>query len=330
MIITRAPFRISFFGGGTDYPSWFKRNGGAVLSSSIDKYCYLTCRYLPPFFEHKYRIVYSKIESCKSIDEIRHPGVREVIRFLKINGGLEVHHDGDLPARSGMGSSSSFVVAFLHAIYALKGKMVSRKQLAKESTYLEQNIMNETVGNQDQVAAAYGGLNHIVFPTKGETEVRPVTISPERASELNDNLCLFFTGVKRYSSDVAKTYVNKLEGKEKQLRLMTDMVNQGLAILNGNGPIEQFGNLLHEAWQVKRSLSRSISNPEIDKIYQTARNAGALGGKITGAGAGGFILLFVPPTKVNAVRNALKGLIYVPFKFESSGSQVLFYDPLDR
>jgi D-glycero-alpha-D-manno-heptose-7-phosphate kinase len=327
MIISRTPFRISFFGGGTDYPAWYRQHGGAVLATTIDKYCYLTCRYLPPFFEHRFRVVWSKIESCQTIDEIVHPAVREVLRYLHIDRGVEIHHDGDLPARSGMGSSSSFTVGLLHALYALKGCMPSKQQLAMESIYLEQELLQETVGSQDQVLAAYGGFNHITFLPNGEISVRPMTLTPQRIEELNSHLMLFYTGIKRTASDIAEGYIQNIKSKEQLLRTMSDMVNEGIAIIINGQEITYFGKLLHEAWQAKRSLSSKVSNSYVEEIYDQAISAGAIGGKLTGAGGGGFLLLFVPPAKRRNVREQLQKLLYVPFKFEGSGSQIIFFDP---
>jgi len=326
MIISRTPFRISFFGGGTDYPAWYRKHGGAVLATTIDKYCYLTCRHLPPFFEHRFRVVYSKIEDCQTVDEIAHPAVRGVLRYLNIERGVEIHHDGDLPARSGMGSSSSFTVGLLHALYALKGHMPSKHQLAMESIYIEQELLKETVGSQDQVLAAQGGFNHITFLPSGKISVKPMTLPQETIEELNAHLMLFYTGVKRTASNVAESYVNDIESREQQLRLMSDMVNEGISILNSGQNISYFGKLLHEAWQAKRSLSSQVSNSYVDEIYNQALSAGAIGGKITGAGGGGFMLLFVPPPKQREVREKLNKLIYVPFKFEYSGSQIIFFN----
>ena len=326
MIISRTPFRISFFGGGTDYPAWYRQHGGAVLATTIDKYCYITCRYLPPFFEHRHCIIYSKMEYCQTIDEIAHPAVREVLRYLKVERGVEIHHDGDLPARSGMGSSSSFTVGLLHALYALQGRMVSKYQLAKESIYLEQDVLKETVGSQDQVLAAYGGFNHAAFLPNGDISVRPVTISPERMQELNSHLMLFYSGIKRTASNIAESYVNGIENKKRQLRLAKDLVDESISILNTGQDITRFGELLHEAWEAKRSLSAQVSNPYVDEIYNEATAAGAIGGKLLGAGGGGFFLLFVPPLRQNAVKERLNKLIHVPFKFEFSGSQIVFFD----
>src|SRR5262245_55986430 len=231
MIISRTPYRISFFGGGTDYPAWYRKHGGTVLATSIDKYCYLTARFLPPFFEHRIRVVYSKIENCHDIDEVAHPAVREILRFLRFDRGVEIHHDGDLPARSGIGSSSSFCVGLLHALYALQGRMPSKAQLAAESIRIEQELMQENVGSQDQVTAAYGGFNHIVFQPGGEISVRPVTISQQRMRELNDHLLLFFTGIKRTSSDVAQSYLKRMDANKRHLRIMKDLVDEAIGLL---------------------------------------------------------------------------------------------------
>ena len=325
MIISRTPYRISFFGGGTDYPAWYLKHGGAVLATTIDKYCYITCRYLPPFFEHKTRVVYSKVESCKSNEEIAHPSVREVLRYLNIDRGVEIHHDGDLPARSGMGSSSSFTVGLLHAFYALKGQMASKTQLATESIHIEQEILKETVGSQDQMSAAHGGFNVIEFSQSGGISVRPMTISRNRIEELNLHLMLFYTGIIRTASNIAESYVNNIENGKRQFRIMNDLLEESVSILSKHRNINEFGELLHEAWQAKRSLSNKVSNSDVDEVYDLARSAGAIGGKLTGAGGGGFMLLFVPPEKQMKVKEKLSGLIYVPFKFESSGSQIVFF-----
>lgn len=327
MIICRTPMRVSFFGGGTDYPAWYRNHGGSVLATTIDKYSYITCRYLPPFFEHKYRLVYSRMENCRQLDEIEHPAVREVVRYMKITRGLEIHHDADLPARSGMGSSSAFTVGLLHALYALTGRMATKRQLAVESVEIEQDILKETVGSQDQVQAAYGGFNHITFQPSGEIVVNPVTVSSERFRELRSHLMLFYTGIKRTASEVASTYVGQIDEKKRHLRILSDLVAESRNILTSpNCDIAAFGHLLHEAWQTKRGLSVSVSNSDVDSLYDEARRAGAIGGKLTGAGGGGFLLLFVPPDRHDVVRERLSKLIHVPFEFEYWGSQVLFAD----
>ncbi len=326
MIISRTPFRISFFGGGTDYPAWYRKHGGTVLATTINKYCYITCRYLPPFFEHRYCVIYSRMEYCQTIEEILHPAVRETLRYLDFERGLEIHHDGDLPARSGMGSSSAFTVGLLHALYALKGHMASKKQLASESIHIEQDILQETVGSQDQVLAAYGGLNQITFLPNGEVSVTPITIPSERMHELNSHLMLFYTGIKRTASNVAESYVNGIEERKRQLRIMKDLVDESISVLNSGQDIKGFGELLNEAWAFKRSLSSSVSNPEVDELFELAMSAGAIGGKLTGAGGGGFLLLFVPPERQERVRAKLNKLIHVPIKFEFLGSQIIFFD----
>jgi D-glycero-alpha-D-manno-heptose-7-phosphate kinase len=328
VIITRTPYRVSFFGGGTDYPAWFREHGGAVLGTAIDKYCYITCRRLPPFFEHKHRIVYSVIESVSSNDEIKHPAVRAALQWAKVTEGLEIHHDGDLPARSGLGSSSSFTVGLVHALDALRGEMTNKSQLAKAAIHIEQDLIGENVGSQDQVLAAYGGLNHIEFRADGTFDVTPVIVSRERKAELSAHLMLCFTGFSRFASDVAKSQLDNLAAKQQQLKRMRQMVDEGLAIFaNSSVPIQAFGELLHEAWQNKRSLSNMVTTPGIDHIYEAARDAGAIGGKLLGAGGGGFMLLFAKPERHAGIRERLSELIHVPFNFEDSGSRVVLYQP---
>ena len=326
MIISRTPFRISFFGGGTDYPDWYTKHGGSVLGTTIDKYCYINCRYLPPFFEHRICIVYSKVEHCQTIEEIEHPAVRETLRLLGVQRGVEIHHDADIPARSGVGSSSAFTVGLLNALYALKGQMVSKHRLAMESVHLEQEVLKETVGSQDQVLAAYGGLNHIVFHQSGEISVTPITVGADRMAELSSHLMLFYTGIKRTASSIARSFVPGIDDRRRQLRIMRDLVDESIAVISGDHDIAEFGELLHEGWMAKRSLSPDISNSDVDALYETARTAGAIGGKLIGAGGGGFFLLFVPPSRQSAVRASLNTLIQVPFKFEFSGSQIIFCD----
>lgn len=328
MIITRTPFRISFFGGGTDYPGWYREHGGAVLATTIDKYCYITCRRLPPFFDHKHRIVYSHIENVKHNDEIQHPAVRAVLNWAKVEDGMEIHHDGDLPARSGLGSSSSFTVGLLHALQALNGQMASKDALARDAIHVEQNIIGEHVGSQDQVSAAFGGFNRIEFHRNDSFDVAPVILPRHRRQELSDHLMLCFTGFSRIASDIAKSKIDNLQKRERELKLMRAMVDEAIALLQDESePIDSFGTLLDASWQYKRSLSDRVSTPEIDQIYQAAMDAGAGGGKILGAGGGGFLLLFVKPERQAAVRERLKDLIHVPFDFEDSGSRVVLYQP---
>ena len=327
MIISRTPFRISFFGGGTDYPGWFQQHGGAVLSTSFDKYCYITCRELPPFFDHKYRIAYSKVEHAKCIEDIEHPAVRAVMAETPCNYGIEVHCDADLPARSGLGSSSSFVVGMLHSLHALNGKRVTKEWLAKEAIRIEQNVLKETVGSQDQVAAAFGGFNVIRFFPDGQLSVEPVILPAHRKEELNGHLMLFFTGFSRFASEIARTKVANLSKKAEELHRMRRMVDEAVEVLSSPTDIRAIGELLHSGWECKRRLSDQVSNSYIDDLYARARFAGAIGGKLLGAGGGGFMLLFVEPERQQAVRQELGELIYVPFRFESSGSQVIYYQP---
>ncbi len=326
MIISRTPFRISFFGGGTDYPAWYRQHGGAVLAGTINKYCYLTCRYLPPFFQHRMRVAYSTIEEVRTIDEIKHPSARETLRFLNMARGVEIHHDGDLPGRSGMGSSSAFTVGLLNALYALQGRAVGKRQLATESLHIEQEMLQEMVGSQDQVCAAYGGLNRISFLTNGEFLVQPMTLTHARMDELTSHLMLFYTGIKRTAASVATSFVPSITERSSLLNTMRGCVDKGCDILNGTGDIAPFGGLLHEAWQAKRALSDKISNAQVDAAYDAARSAGALGGKLLGAGGGGFLLFFAPPSKHAKIKKQLGKLIHVPFKFEFGGSSVIFHE----
>ncbi len=328
MIISRTPFRISFFGGGSDYPVWFRENGGAVLATTIDKYCYITCRYLPPFFEHRYRIVYSRIENVCELSEIEHPSVRSVLDWLNCRQGLEIHHDGDLPARAGLGSSSSFTVGLLNAVNALYGRRISNEQLARDAIFVEQEIIRENVGSQDQISAAFGGFNKIEFRTDGDFKVSSVILSAEKVQMLQSHLMLFFTGISRTASDIAKTKMENLLNKYDEVTRMTQMVDEAIGILSRpTESVLDFGRLLDEAWSYKRRLSNKVSSPVIDAVYETAKKAGAIGGKLLGAGGGGFLLLFVEPERQMHVRECLANLIHAPFHFENSGSQIVLYQP---
>jgi len=347
MIISRTPFRISFFGGGTDYPLWFEKNKGAVLATAIDKYCYITCRYLPPFFDHKSRIIYSQMEHVHKVDEIDHPAVREVLRFLKIKKGVEIHHDGDLPARTGLGSSSSFTVGLLNSLYALKGVMPTKDRLAREAIYIEQVKCKDNVGCQDQTLAAYGGLNFIEFGGSNHLQVQKMTLTKKKLESFQNHFMMFFTGFHRKpskgskivdvtgdkkelkrttSSQIVSYQLQKIKENKQSYKDMYDMVLKGVDVLN-KGQLTEFGKLLHEAWLVKKSMSNKISTPRIDEIYNVAINAGALGGKILGAGGGGFIVFFAKPKDQKKIRQKLKGLLEIPVKFEDQGSQIIFYQP---
>jgi len=328
VIVTRTPFRISFFGGGTDYPAWYQEHGGVVLATTIDKYCYISCRYLPPFFEHKHRIVYSKIENVKSIAEIEHPAVRAVLGWAGCERGLEIHHDGDLPARSGLGSSSSFTVGLVNALCALDGKYISKEDLARKAIDIEQNIIGENVGSQDQISAAFGGFNRIEFRQNDTFQVSPIILSKKRLGDLQGSLMLYFTGFSRIASEIAKSKIDNFKNRVTELKRMGEMVEEAISILQApETPIDEFGKLLGQSWSYKRSLSNKVSTPEIDQIYEDALKAGATGGKILGAGGGGFLLLSVRPELQQKVRSRLARLINVPFNFENSGSRVVLYQP---
>jgi D-glycero-alpha-D-manno-heptose-7-phosphate kinase len=328
MIISRTPFRVSFFGGGTDYPGWYLENGGAVLATAIDKFCYISCRYLPPFFKYRYRIVYSNIELIENIGEIKHPAVRAVLGDMKMVDGLEIHHNGDLPARSGLGSSSSFTVGLINALKALKGEMSSNENLASQAIHVEQELLKENVGSQDQMTAAFGGFNKIIFNQNGTFNVNPLIISQAKFENLQSHMMLFFTGFERFSSDIAKEQIANIKDRAAELKALRQMVEEAVNLLsNKNNSVADFGRLLHEAWVCKRKMSSKITTPEIDEIYEAARGAGAVGGKLLGAGSGGFFLLFVPPELQRRVRERLQHLIYVPFKFEPTGSRIVLYQP---
>jgi D-glycero-alpha-D-manno-heptose-7-phosphate kinase len=329
MIITRTPFRISFFGGGTDYPAYYRDCGGAVLAPTINRFCYITLRNLPPFFEYKHRIVYSRTELESTIDNIKHPSVRECLRYMNIRKGLEIHHDGDLPARSGLGSSSSFTVGLLLALNAHKGRMISKRDLAEAAIYVEQEMIRENVGSQDQTMAAFGGLNVVRFSSANDGkhihQVEPLCLAQSRLDNLQNNLMLFFTGISRTASEVAGEQIAQTPQKKTELSNMQSMVEEAVKILNSED-FDDFGRLLHEAWMIKRSLTSKISNSQIDDLYQTGLKSGATGGKILGAGGGGFLLFYVRPDYQIQLKEKL-GLLHVPFRFDFSGSQIIFYDP---
>jgi D-glycero-alpha-D-manno-heptose-7-phosphate kinase len=326
MIISRTPFRISFFGGGTDYPIWYRENGGVVLNTTINKYCYISCRFLPPFFKYRYLIRYRLREQVNSISEIKHPSVRECLQFMRIEQGIEMVHTSDLPAQSGIGSSSAFTVGFLNSLYALTGRMVGKRQLASNAIYIEQDLIGETVGSQDQAAASFGGLNRIEFNGKENFLVQPVTVNQRKITELQNHLMFFFTGFPRTASEIASEQIQNTKSKTSELRAMKAMAEEGISILNnGREDIESFGRLLNESWKLKRSLSRRVSTDVIDEMYNTALKAGAIGGKLCGAGSGGFMLLFVPPRRQRIVRKSLKDLLHVPIQFETLGSQITLY-----
>lgn len=324
MIISQTPLRISFFGGGTDYPDWINQHGGKVISTTINKYIYLSCRVLPPFFNHKYRISYSKIDLAKNLKQISHRPVKEIIKYLKIKEGLEIHYEADLPAKSGMGSSSAFVVGLLNALYNFKNKIINKKFLAEKSIFIEQNLLKEIVGLQDQIATAFGGFNLIKFKKNKEFDVKKINIKKEITNKLNKNLFLLYTGIDRRANDIAKTYVKTLTNKNYQnLDFIMNSVDKALIYLK-NDKLDDFGYLLHESWVYKKQLSKKITNFKINYLYDKAIKSGALGGKLLGAGGGGFMLLYVPNLKHDIFRKFFRNEVFVPFKFENMGSQIIF------
>lgn len=326
MIISRTPFRISLFGGGSDYPAWFREHGGAVLGTAIDKYCYISVRRLPPFFEHKHRIVYSKIELVQDVAEIQHPAVRSVLTELGVSEGLEIHHDGDLPARSGLGSSSAFTVGLLNALHALEGRRLDARSLGAEAIRIEQDVLEEAVGCQDQIWAAYGGFNRIDFRPDGAFEVKPVPLSAERRAELEGSLLLVFTGLSRLAPDVAQGQIENIRRRNNaaQLRRLQEMVDEGYAIVaDERRPMAELGRLLHESWRLKRELAQGVSTPLVDEIYAAARESGAAGGKLMGAGGGGFMVFVVEPSRRARVAERLNGLVQVPVRLDREGSRIV-------
>lgn len=318
--------RISFFGGGTDYPAWFREHRGAVLATTIDKYCYLHCRYLPPFFDYRSRIVWSQIECVHDHADVTHPAIRGILQWLNLEAGLEIHHHGDLPARTGLGSSSSFSVGLLHALQALRGDAVSRRVLAEQAIHVEQEVLRENVGVQDQIQAAFGGFNRIDIAENGSFDVVPLRLPASRFAELQDHLLLIYTGLSRHASEIAGEQIASIGRKTAELRAMQAMVPEGERILGSRGSLLDFGRLLHDGWQLKRSLSSKVAPSFVNDIYEAARGAGAEGGKLLGAGGGGFMLIFVEPERRAAVLRALEKLLPVPFCFEATGTQLLRYD----
>ncbi len=328
MIISRTPYRISFFGGGTDYPAWYLKHGGKVLGTSINKYCYITCRELPPYFEHKHRIVYSKSETVNSLDEIQHPSVRAILKHFNIQKGLEIHYDGDVPSRSGMGSSSAFSVGLIKALHALEGRMISNREILKEALYIEQEVLKENVGSQDQSFAAYGGFNTIEFLSNGEILINPVIMKYEDLIAFQKKFMLFFTGISRFASEVAGEQIKNTQKNASELGRMMELVDEATAVLtNKRKDFRAFGKLLDETWKLKRTLSSKITNSQIDDMYNLALENGAIGGKLLGAGGGGFILFYVDPENQGNVKRALKDYLYIPFEFDFTGSEIVVYKP---
>lgn len=328
MVITSTPLRISFFGGGTDYPVWYRQYGGSVLATAINKRCYVTCRRLPPFFEYHSRVSYSKVENVRRNDAIEHPAVRGCLQFLGIEDGVEIHHVADLPARTGLGTSSAFTVGLLLGLYALQDRMRDKQALAADAIHVEQELLQEAVGAQDQVSAAFGGFNRINFRVDGSIEVKRVLTAQSRLAELEQHLALYFTGFSRTASEIAQEQVRMTPQRKRELDTMLQFVDEAESIITDPGrSLHEFGRLLHEGWQIKRSLTQKITNANIDEIYEAGLSAGALGGKLLGAGGGGFMLFFVPPERRQALRERLKKLLCVPFSFSNQGSHVVVYEP---
>ncbi len=327
MIISKTPFRMSFFGGGTDMPAFFNEHGGAVISTTFDKYCYVNVRHLPPFMPYYSELVYSKIERVNHIDDVEHPAIREAMRMLDMHE-IRLTYEGDLPARTGLGTSSTFAVGMLHAFYALKGKYADKRKLAEDAIILERERCKESGGWQDQIAAAYGGLNRIDFGNN-RFKVSPIIIHPDRKKLLNDNLMLFFTGISRFSSEIQKDTMSQQHDKTRQLKELLSLVNDAQAILeNKHSDMNDFGRLLDHTWKLKRDTGSKISNNEIDDLYQRGLKAGALGGKLLGAGGGGFLLFYVEKDKQQHVINELDELMHVPFELENEGSTIIHYNPI--
>ncbi|MCX4327776.1 MAG: kinase [Lachnospiraceae bacterium] len=328
MVITKTPFRMSFFGGGTDIEEFFKEYGGAVLSTTFDKYCYVTVRHLPRFFEYKSHLTYSKIEYVNNYEEIQHPAIRNAMKMLDMHE-LRLTYDSDLPARSGLGTSSSFAVGMLNAFYALKGKYADKKKLADKAIYLERTLCNEAGGWQDQIAASYGGFNRINFSLDGY-EVFPVIIPSDRKKQLNENLLMFFTGFTRFSSDIQEVNISQSEERIAKLKEMIFLVDEAEKVLTDkNSDLNEFGRLLDWTWRLKRGTGSSISTDSIDMLYKKGIEAGALGGKLLGAGGGGFLLFYAEPEKQQILKETMKDLLYIPFKFENGGAAIIHYSPED-
>ena len=328
MIISRTPHRISFFGGGTDYPDYYLNHGGRCLGVAINKYSYLNVRKLPPFFDHKHRIVYSKQENAKNIDEIVHPSVRETLKYFNVDFGVSIHHDGDIPARSGMGSSSAFTVGLVNSLNALHGKMSSKNELTMQAIHIEQNLIKENVGSQDQTFAAYGGLNVINFLQNGEINVSPIIMPFDRLSSFQDNILLFFTGISRTASEVVEEQMKNTNINIPNLHKIKNLVDEACEVLiDSNRNLKDFGELLNYTWDLKKSLSSKISNNEIDDMYKKALSAGAVGGKLLGAGGGGFMAFYVEKENQQNVIKTLNNYLHIPFNFDFDGSKIIVYEP---
>jgi D-glycero-alpha-D-manno-heptose-7-phosphate kinase len=328
MIISRTPFRVSLFGGGTDFPAWYRERGGLVVSATINKYCYVNVRYLPPFFDYRHRIRYTKQEYVNCVDQIEHPSARECIRYMGITAGLEVQHNSDVPAMSGLGSSSAFTVGLLHGLYGLTGRLAGKRQLASEAIEIEQNRIKECVGSQDQIAVAFGGMNTIVFGPGDEFDVAPLPLCPGSLAELESHLLLCFTGFQRNGTEMAADLLINMPKRGCELHEIKEIACEAVDLLGRQRlDLAELGRLLDAQWQLKRRLSARIATPVIDETYDTGMRAGAYGAKLLGAGGGGFMLFLAPPERHAAIRNALAPLLFVPFRFEMGGSRIIYYTP---
>jgi D-glycero-alpha-D-manno-heptose-7-phosphate kinase len=327
LIISQTPYRISFFGGGTDYPEYYKEFGGKTLGVAINKYSYLNIRKLPPFFDHKHRIVYSKQENVNTLDEIMHPSVRETLKYMNIDYGISIHHDGDIPARSGMGSSSAFTVGLINSLNALSGKISSKDELVQQAIHIEQELIKENVGSQDQTFAAYGGLNIINFLQNGKISVNPIVMPKDRLIKFQDNIMLFFSGISRTASDIVAEQIEKTKLNIPNLNKMKHLVDEAYNILTSNRDLKEFGELLNYTWELKKSLSSKVTTSQIDSMYSQAIKAGAIGGKLLGAGGGGFMAFYVEKEYQSAVKKALSQYLYIPFEFDYDGSKIVVYKP---
>ncbi len=325
MIISRTPFRISLFGGGTDYPKWYNKNFGSVINVTINKYCYINVRKLPPFFNYKYYIRYYQREQVEKLNKIKHPSVRECLKFVNLKYGVEIVHNADLPARSGIGSSSTFTVGLLNALMALKNQTLTKKELSLKSIHLEQNILKENVGSQDQIAASFGGLNRIDFGGKSKFTINPYVLNPTYEKKINSNLILIFTGIERSASSIAKKQLKSMESNQNKYEKILKITREADDILRKNKNPDLLGELLDEQWKIKKNLSSDISNNKIEKIYKNAKLNGAIGCKLLGAGAGGFMLIYARKKNQKKIINSLKNFLYVPFNFDYTGSQIIYY-----
>lgn len=328
VIISKTPFRVSLFGGGTDYPVFFREHGGCAVSMAIDKYCYINVRYLPPFFDYNYRIRYTEQEYCESIEQIEHPSVRECIRHVGIKDGLEIQHNADVPACSGLGSSSTFTVGLLNSLNGLLGRISGKESLATAAIHVEQNLIKENVGSQDQIAAAFGGMNRIDFRTDGTFAVNAMTLDSRFMDEMQRSFLMVFTGFQRMASDIAEEQIRNTPQKQKEILAIREIAEEATALLSrSNKSVRELGELLNQQWKIKRTLTTKISNSRIDDIYRTGMGAGASGGKLLGAGGGGFMLFIAEPETHADILEALGGLVHVPFKIDNAGSQVIYYTP---